>query len=57
MGSCAIIYTSRIIQTESGVEKLIGGIHIQTDAHRPEGDVICLLLFLQNMEGRAKNTF
>jgi hypothetical protein len=41
MGSVAIIYIPSFINIGSGIQKLIGGIHIQT--HRQEGDRISLL--------------
>jgi hypothetical protein len=32
MGSCAMIYLPSFIETGSGIQKLMGGIHIQTDS-------------------------
>jgi hypothetical protein len=37
MGSGAVIYVPSFIKIDSGVQKLIGGIHTQT--HRQQGDL------------------
>jgi hypothetical protein len=46
MGSSAMIYTPSFRNIESGIEKLMWGIHTQT--HRYQADLISLLLFYQN---------
>jgi hypothetical protein len=48
MGSGAMIYIPSFIKIGSGIQKLIGRIH------RKHGDLISLLLFLQNKESRLK---
>jgi hypothetical protein len=48
MGSGAVIYIPNFINIGSGIQKLIGGTHIQT--HRRRGDHISLLLFFQSNE-------
>jgi hypothetical protein len=52
MGSGAMIYIPSFIKIGSGIQKLMGGIHIQT--HRQQGDLINLLLFFRNKESRLK---
>jgi hypothetical protein len=54
MGSGAMIYTyvPSFINIGSGIQKLMGRIHIQT--HREQGDLISLLLFFQNKEMKLK---
>jgi hypothetical protein len=54
MGSGALIYIQHFIKTGSGIKKLMGGGDTQT--HRQQGDLICLLLFFQNKESRLKIT-
>jgi hypothetical protein len=44
MGSGAMIFISSFINIGSGIQKLLGGIRIQTP--RRQGDLISLLLFL-----------
>jgi hypothetical protein len=51
-GAMILVHTSSFITTGSGIQKLLGGIHIQT--HRQQDDFISLLLFLQNKESRLK---
>jgi hypothetical protein len=41
MGLGTMIYISSFIKTGSGIQKLLGGLHIQT--HRQQGDIINLL--------------
>jgi hypothetical protein len=43
------------IKSGSGIQKLKGGIYVQT--HRQQGDLIRLLLFFQNKESRPKLRF
>jgi hypothetical protein len=50
MGSEAMI---SYIKTGFSIQKLIGGIHIQTQ--RLQGDLISLLLYSQNRESKLKN--
>jgi hypothetical protein len=38
---------SGFTKTGSGIQKLIGGIHVQTRTHRQQGDLISLLLFFE----------
>jgi hypothetical protein len=38
------------IKFGSGIQKLIGGIHIQTHTNKPEGDFINLLYFFKIRE-------
>jgi hypothetical protein len=45
MGSEAMIYIPSFIKTDSGIQKLIGVILIQT--HRQNGDLISLLSFFE----------
>jgi hypothetical protein len=54
MGSGAMIYIC-FVKIDSAVQKLIGGIRIQT--HRQQGDFISLLsfFFFQNKESRVIN--
>jgi hypothetical protein len=42
-GSGGVVYTPNVIKIGAGIQKLIGGIHMQT--HRQQGDLIGLLLF------------
>jgi hypothetical protein len=42
MGSNAMLYTPSFIKIGSGIQKLIGRIHVQT--HRQQDDVTSLLL-------------
>jgi hypothetical protein len=46
MGSGIMMYVPNFIEIRSGIQKLLGGIHIQ--AHRQQSDLISLLLFFQN---------
>jgi hypothetical protein len=46
MGSGAMIYTPGFIKIRSDIQKLMGGAQ--------HGDLISLLLFFQNKEGRLK---
>jgi hypothetical protein len=50
------IYIPSLIKIGSGIQKLIGGIHIQTQTHTQgqEGDLISLLLFFQNKGSSPK---
>jgi hypothetical protein len=48
MGSGVIIHTPGCLKTTSDIQMLIGGMH------RQHGDLISLLLFLQNRESRLK---
>jgi hypothetical protein len=50
MGSGGMLFVPSFIKIGSGVQKLIW----EGYAHRQEGDLISLLLFLQYMEGRLK---
>jgi hypothetical protein len=50
MGLGAMIYIPSFIKSGSGIQKLIGGMHIKTQ----QGDPTSLLLFLQNKESRLK---
>jgi hypothetical protein len=54
MGPGSLIYIPSLIKISLAIQKLIGGIHKQThrDTHRRQGDLISLLLFLQNKESR-----
>jgi hypothetical protein len=52
MGSNAIIYIPDFIKIGSGIQKLLGGIHMQTHRQRQQGDLISLILFFQNKESR-----
>jgi hypothetical protein len=52
IGSGAMMYVPSFIKTGSGIQKLMGRIHIQT--HRQHGDLISLLLFSQNRGNRLK---
>jgi hypothetical protein len=52
MGSDAMIFIPSFIKTGSGVQKLMGGIHIQT--HRQHGNLISLHLFFYNKEIRLQ---
>jgi hypothetical protein len=53
MGSDAMIYMRSFIKIGSGIKKLLGGgIHIQKQTHRQQGDLISLLLFFQHKESR-----
>jgi hypothetical protein len=45
MGSGAMIYIPSFIKIGSSIQKLLGGIHIQT--HREHGDLISLLSFFE----------
>jgi hypothetical protein len=54
MGSGAMIYIATFRKIGSGIQKLIGGIYVQT--HRQQGDLISLLLFFQYKESRLKTT-
>jgi hypothetical protein len=50
MGSCAMIYTLNFINTGSGIQKSVGGIHRRTDSvvmNKPT-------LFFQNKESRQQ---
>jgi hypothetical protein len=60
--SDAIIYIPSFIKIGSGIQKLLGEIHIQSDrhthththTHTEEGDLISLLLVFQNKESRLE---
>jgi hypothetical protein len=52
MGTSAMIYIPSFIKFGSGVQNLIGG-YLQT--HRQRGDLISLLLFVQDKESRPKD--
>jgi hypothetical protein len=52
MGSGAMMYIPSFIQTGSGIQKLIRGIHRHT--HRQHGDLTILLLSFQRKEIRLK---
>jgi hypothetical protein len=58
MGSGAVIHVSSFIKIGSGIQKLMGGgdtqKHRHTHTHTEQGDLISLLLFLQNKESRLK---
>jgi hypothetical protein len=43
MGISVVIYVSSFIKTGSGLQKLIGMIHIQTHKRRREGDFMSIL--------------
>jgi hypothetical protein len=45
MGSGAMIYIPNFIKIGSGIQKLMGG-YMYRHAHRQQGDLISLLLFL-----------
>jgi hypothetical protein len=47
MGSGTMIYVSSFIKIGSGIQRLIGGIHTGTHAHRQQRDLISLLYFLK----------
>jgi hypothetical protein len=50
MGSGAMIYIASFVKIDSGIQKLMGGIH------RQHGDRVSLLLFFQHKEsGLIKN--
>jgi hypothetical protein len=51
MGSGTMVYIPSFIKSRSGIQKLIRG---DTQTHRQQGDLISLLLFLQNKESRLK---
>jgi hypothetical protein len=55
MGAGARIYIPGFVKIGSGVQKLFGGIYIQT--HRLQDDLISLILFFQNKESNLKRTF
>jgi hypothetical protein len=50
------LYLRDFIKIGSFIQKLLGGIHIQSHTHRQKGDLISLLLFFQNKEIRVKKT-
>jgi hypothetical protein len=54
MGSDAMIYIPTFIKIDSGIQKLIGVIHIQihTQTQRQQDNLISLLLVFQNKEIR-----
>jgi hypothetical protein len=52
IGLGVMLYTPSLIKNGSVVQKLIGGIHIQT--HRQEGNLISLILFFQRKTRRLK---
>jgi hypothetical protein len=52
MGSSGMIYIPSFIKIVSGIQKLLGGIHIQI--YRQQRDLISLILFFQNKEIRLK---
>jgi hypothetical protein len=47
MGSVVVIYIPSFIKIGSGIQKILGGIHIHTQTHRQQGDLISLLLFFK----------
>jgi hypothetical protein len=55
MGSGALIYIRSFRKIDSGIQKLIEEWDSQTQ--RQHGDLISLLLFLQNEESRLKMEF
>jgi hypothetical protein len=54
MGSGVIIYIPGFIKISSGIQKLIGETHADTQTHREEGELISLFLVFQNKESRRK---
>jgi hypothetical protein len=50
MGSGAMVYTPSSMKIGSGIEKLLGGTHTDTQTHRQQGDPRNILLFFQNKE-------
>jgi hypothetical protein len=50
-GSTVMIYMTSFIKIGSGLQKLIGR---KAQTHREQGDLISILLFLQNKESRLK---
>jgi hypothetical protein len=54
MGSGAIIYVPSFINICSAIQKLNGE---DLQPHRPHGDFISLVLFLQNKESRLKTAW
>jgi hypothetical protein len=52
MDSGATIYIPIFIKICSGFQKLVRGIHIEI--RRQQGDLISLLLFVQNKESRRR---
>jgi hypothetical protein len=50
--SCGVIDIINFEMTVSDIQKLLGGIHIQT--HRQQGDITSLHLFLQIKESRIR---
>jgi hypothetical protein len=52
MGSVAVIYVPSIINTVSGIQKLLGG---DTQTQRQDRDCINLLFYFQNRDSRQKN--
>jgi hypothetical protein len=52
MASCAIIYVPIFMNSDSGIQQLLGWIHIQP--HSPQDYFISLLLIFQNKESRLK---
>jgi hypothetical protein len=52
MDSGAMIYIPSLIETDSGIQKLLVG---NKQTHRQDWDHIRLLIFLQNAESRLKN--
>jgi hypothetical protein len=52
IGSNVMLYIPSFIKIASGIQKLLGGIHMQTRTHREQGDLTSLILFFQNKESR-----
>jgi hypothetical protein len=50
MDSGAMTYIPNFIKNSLDIQKLIGGLHIQT--HRQQSDFISLFMFLQNKGSR-----
>jgi hypothetical protein len=50
MGSVAVMYTPIFIETVSGIQKLLGGIHRHTDSKA----IAKPYFFFQNTESRLK---
>jgi hypothetical protein len=54
MGSGAVIYVPSFIQIGSGIQKLLGGTHRQTNTHTKQRYLISLLYFSKNKESSLK---
>jgi hypothetical protein len=57
MVSGGMIYVPSFIKIGSGVQKLLGEMHIliHRHTHRQQGNLVSLLLFFQNKESRLKH--